>query len=294
MTGVRVWPVCAMLAIAISAVSPAHAQQREWWAIDLSQAALKLMDAADRSGTARIGVLPLGASDPAMARIAEDVTTQLVWALQAVPHDSVRDVQPITRAQSGRSASVTARAPISFSDAARAGKQAAVRYVVTGTIVQSRTELPSRVDVSLIEVATGTTLETATAAFTFPGTPAIDDSRPIWRSKPFVGTIGAVATLFTAYGAWRTNQDLEAKKAELLEVPAGATAEWTRLHDEASGISKNRDFWCAVTFGLAGVTASYLVLADSNQIAAGTGPASRPWQVAIDPRRRGVSVRRSF
>jgi TolB-like protein len=283
-----------MVAIAIGVVSPALAQQREWWAIDLSQAALKLMDAADRSGTARVGVLSLGASDPGMARIAEEVTSQLVWALQAVPHDSVRDVQPIARSQSGRSASVTARAPITISDAARAGQQAAVRYVVTGTIVQSRTELPARVELSLIEVSTGATLETATAAFTFPGTPAAGDSRPLWRSKPFVGTVGAVATLFTGYGAWRTNQDLEAKKAALLAIPAGATAEWTRLHDEASGIAKDRDFWWAVTFGLAGVTASYLVLADSNQIAASTGSASRNWQVAIDPGRRGVSVRRSF
>jgi hypothetical protein len=286
----------ALVSMLLVVPSSAAGQQPEWWAVDLTQPALSLVEATRAAGGGRIGVLPVTAATPDLVRVANDVTSQLMWALQAVPHTSPGLVAPIDRPAASKSASVaalTVRLPLSSNETVQLGRQADVTYVVAGTVVPSRTELPSRVELSIVDVRTGATIQTASASFSFPATPSMDMSRPVWKSKAFVGAAGALATAFTSVLAWRANQDVKARKAELLALPPGVTDEWTRLHDEASGVAKDRDFWWGVTAGLAAVTTSYLVLAGSSQITA--FPASPDsWQVAVDPTRRQVLVRRSF
>jgi hypothetical protein len=288
-----------LLVLAGAAGVHAQAPDRDWWAVDLNQPAILLMQAAGQPGTARVGVFPIATEDAGLLRVADSVTEQLVWALQAVPHAGPREIEALPRPSgTGR---FDARPPLDLNDAVRAGREASARYIVVGRLVQSRTQLPSHIDVEIVDVRTGQSLGSADAPFTFP--PAVrstEITRPIWRSKPFVASMGTLAAAATAFAAWRANERVNERRDALLAVPAGATAEWDRLHGEAQSASRERDFWWGVTIGLAGVTTSYVILKDSSAAVSpfpspGSGPAGRGhWRIAIHTRSPQISVARSF
>jgi hypothetical protein len=272
--------------------------------INLKKAAEKLTSSLETRGTTvRVGVIPITSGDPALVTLAADTTTQFLHALDSEPNWPPRDVRLIetgSRPTALSAPSDHARGPINLDEAVRAGQRAAAAYVIVGSIVQTGTPLPERVELELIDIQSGRSV--ASTAAHYVSSERARDGQSFWTSKKFALIAGITATAFAVSQAWQANDELNVKKAELVAVPAGDLATFNRIHDQADTLSRTRNWWWGVAVGVASVTTSFVALTKSSPTIAPFQPATDPvsiptggrWSIGINPAAGRISLARSF
>ena len=293
------------LAVLLCGIAPGRAQAQGPAVLEINfkKAAEKVASSLETGGTTvRVGVIPITSGDPALVRLATDTTTQFLRALDAEPNWPPRDVRVIEEGSPTALIASTnrARAPIDVQEAVRAGQRASAAYVVVGNIVQSGAPVPDRVELQLIDVQSGRAVTTTTTRYASAESPAEHGS--FWTSKTFALIAGLTATAFAVSQAWQANDELTAKKAELLAVPPGDLATFNQIHDQADALSRTRNWWWGVAVGVASVTTSFVALTKSSPAIAPFKPATDPisistgshWSIGINPAAGRLSLARSF
>jgi len=311
------------IAGSLTAAAPAYAQTatsaEEFSAITARFVAQIPEDRKVRIAVFAPSIAAAGVDASAAAIAAEQVTS----ALLATRRPSTRPIE-LTDVGPGYLALSAVGLPSSegvpLKAISNAGRAVSANYAIVATAQRPTERSLARVLLQFVNVTQERSIDTLTTrvpaprpvASRAPIVPAAPPPVPVivyptqtpsptkpprfWPAQKIALATGFGLSAAAGVRAWSLDRELRARRKDILEIPAGATEEFSRQVAAARDLGRTRDFWWAVAIGGAAVTTSYAIVTASPSIGPVPSTAKRTpkWRVLVNPFRPAVSLVRSF